>query len=66
MITEALIAILFPFEYTNMLIPVRLISKIIFKILPDVLKMYKEAPLPYLIGYSSLGEHPNQTDVSFI
>lgn len=42
MVVEALTALIFPFEFTSILIPV----------LPDGLRSYIEAPVPYLIGYS--------------
>jgi hypothetical protein len=42
LITEALTSLIFPFEYTHVLVPV----------LPDSLRNYLEAPVPYLIGYS--------------
>jgi len=42
LIAEALVNLIFPFEYTHMLAPV----------LPFVMRQYIEAPFPYIVGYS--------------
>lgn len=42
LIAEALMSLIFPFEYTHMLAPV----------LPVTLRQYIEAPFPYIVGYS--------------
>lgn len=41
-IIDAFLQLLFPFEFTSILIPV----------LPDNLRNYIEAPVPFMIGYS--------------
>jgi len=42
LVIEAMISLIFPFEYTHILVPV----------LPASLKSYIEAPVPFMIGYS--------------
>ena len=42
LVIDAFLQLLFPFKFTSILIPV----------LPDSLRGYIEAPVPFLIGYS--------------
>jgi hypothetical protein len=42
MVGEALVGIIFPFTWNHVLIP----------ILPDLLRSYTEAPVPFIIGFT--------------
>lgn len=53
----AITSLIFPFKWTQVLIPVSLLCdsdllNLFSKILPEQLKSYIEAPVPYIIGLS--------------